>query len=543
MPTFAEFLADVAAERCWLVEIDALPIAPLPVESAAFGDGAFCEFAFCEDAPGNHGGPVTLAYSSHGFTSRSTDTPASTWYDGRVGDDIHVIRRIVDREDGFGGLALCFAEVNLVNNDGELDELVDDYAIDGRAIRILVGPPAAARADFGSVFTGVVKTAAIGEQDVRLSLSDGSAVLEHPINRIAYAGTGGLEGGADLKGKPKPKAWGHVFNVPAPLVNSTLLIYQVHDGLVSDVPLVWDRQIALTKGADYASQTELETVAPSAGQFRVWKAGGCFRLGSTPAGLVTADALGDASGAGYINMTGDIVNRVLIDQALLLSAQIDAAAIAQLNVDAPAEVGIWTGTEVRSIGEVVGQLLAGVGAFGGISRTGLFTAAVIKAPSGVSAASYTEEDILTLEREPLPPAVDPLIWRARVAWQHNYAVQADLAAGVTAARRTFAVEPDRLAERSDSTVRSRRNLAREYGPTGNLYALEADADTEAVRLMGLWSVKRGMFRAELPPAALERDIGEAVTLTHTRFGFSAGKQARVLWHEVRGAAVILKVFA
>jgi hypothetical protein len=275
----------------------------------------------------------------------------------------------------------------------------------------------------------------------------------------------------------------------------------------------------------------------------VWKGGGFFRLGSTPAGTATADILGDASGTGYIDKTGDIVNRVLVDQALLVAGEIDAAAIAQLNIDAPAEVGIWRGAEASSIAGVLDELLAGVGAFGGFSRLGKFTCGMIASPSGASAASYTEADIGKLEREALPSAVDPLIWRARVAWQHNYLVQNDVAAGVTAARRTFAAEADRVAIREDSTVRSRRTLAREYGPTGNLYAQQADADAEAVRLMSLWSVERGLYAVPLPAAALARDIGEVITITYPRFGFSAGAQARVLGHEIRGTKVTLRAFA
>jgi hypothetical protein len=139
-----------------------------------------------------------------------------------------------------------------------------------------------------------------------------------------------LEGGTDLAGKYKPRAWGNVQNVPPVLVDSASLIYQVNDGAISDVPAAYDRQIALVKGADYVSQSDMQTNAPAAGNYRVWKAGGFFRLGSTPAGTCTADVLGDASGAGYVNKAGDILQRVLLI-AGIDSTLIDAAAFAQLN--------------------------------------------------------------------------------------------------------------------------------------------------------------------------------------------------------------------
>ena len=545
MSAFDDFLAEVDAERCWLLELEGLPLAPIgdgSLATAAYAESAYSEVAWGEgDGQESSGAIGKLYYSSHGFISQPADTPASTWFDGRIAGDIYVDRRIYGRS-GVGGLARVFADVSLVNADGELDELQSDYALDGRAARILLGRPTDARSAFGLVFSGVVAAATVGQAEMKLRLHDGSARLEVPLNINAYAGTGGLEGGADLAGKPKPKGWGNSLNVPAPLVNSASLIYQVHDGAISDVPKVYDRGVDLTKGADYSSQTDMETNAPAAGDYRVWKAGGFVRLGSTPAGTVTADVLGDASGAGYINKTADIVERVLRDQALLDASEIDSASsFAQLNIDAAAEVGIWVGPELTSIASVVDRLLAGVGAFGGFSRLGLFTVGVIAAASGAAADTYTQEDIGNLEREPLPAPVEPVAWRTRVAWQPNYTVQNDLAASVTPARRTFAAQAERIATRSDFAVKGQHLRATEYGPTGNLYAQEADADDEALRLLNLWKVPRAMHRVPAPTRALARDLGDVVTVDFPRHGLAGGKLARVLGHELRGARVTLTV--
>src|SRR5690606_19221589 len=100
----------------------------------------------------------------------------------------------------------------------------------------------------------------------------------------------------------------------------------------------------------------------------------------------------------------------------------------------------------------------------------------------------------SLEREPLPDSVDPIVWRARVGWQRNYTVQTDLAASVSDARRTFAAEPLRVATSENSAIKTRHLLAREYGPVAGLYAEEADAETEAQRLFNLWGTQRGMYR-------------------------------------------------
>ena len=538
--TFSAFLAEPRAARCWLLELDAFPLAPLSVEtpSGAFDEAAFSEMAFSEADADSYGAVETLCYSDRGYASKSTDTPASTYYGARLREDLAIERKLYGRA-GVGGFTRIFGAISLINTDGALDTLLRDYAIDGRNARLRVGRPTDARADFGLVFAGVVDRATVSLDRVELQLSDGLARLDVPLNSTVYAGTGSLEGGSDLAGKPKPKGYGVNRNISPPLVESALLIYQVHDGVISDVPSCWDRQIALTKGADYASQSDMTTNAPAAGQYRVWKGGGFIRLGSTPAGTVTCDLLGDATGS-YIDKTADIVQRLLTN-AGLSGGEIAAAAIAALNTAAPAVVGTWRGAEPAMVSEVVEELLAGVGAFGGFNRSGLFTCAVIDSAAGSPAAAYTETEILDLVREPLPAPVEPAVWRALVAWQKNYTVQTDLASGVTAARRTFAAESERVSVKDNATVQSQHRLAMVYGPTGNLYDVQADADTEGQRLLDLWSSGRMFLRATLPPTALERDLGDEVTLTHARFGLASGAGARVLGHAVRIDRVDLTV--
>lgn len=535
-----EFL-DTAEELCWLLELEAFQLAPVvDVEPAmAYSEAAFSESGFSEGEGGEEASLKTLLYSDRGYISHPTDTPASTWYEGRIKAGMRVERRIIGR-DGVGGLARVFVEIALVNRDGGLDMLTHDYALPGRAARLYVGRPGDPRAHFGLVASAVTERIWTALGDVRVRLSDGLARLDRNVNTTTYAGTGGLEGGADLKGKYKPKAYGPNFNVSPPLVDSAKLIYQVHDGAINDVPAVYDRQILLTQGADYASQSDLETIAPSAGEYRVWKPGGFFRLGATPDGTLTSDVEGDATGS-YISKTGEIVQRILEAQAGFLAADINTGSFASINASAPAAVGIWIGTEGRKIDEAADELLAGIGAFGGFSRLGQFTVGLVAVPqAGTSAATFTEEDIVEIERLPSPASVDPIVWRTLVGYQRNYTVQSDLAAGVTAERRTFAAEPIRVETADDASIQSRHRLARELLVEG-LYRDQADAAAETDRLLDLWGVERSMLRVKVPPRALLQDLGDVVTLQHSRYGLSAGVDARVLGHALNGPKVELTV--
>jgi len=476
---------------------------------------------------GNHctlvAGPTWVPGAYNGAEERH-------WYDGRLAGDIIVDRAIVGR-NGIGGLARTVAAVSLVNSDGGLDTLTDDYALDGRRATLWLGRPDDARPDFGLVVSGVVERITTSLSTMRIQLSDGLAKLDAPIQETTYAGTGGVEGGADLKGKPKPLAFGKSFNVPAVLVDGANLIYQVHaGGPIKDVPAVYDRGVVLIKVAG----------APGAGQYQVDTAAGTFKLGATPAGTVTCDVEGDASLTGYVDRTADIIMRILVQKAALASYEIDSASFGRLNTDAGAPVGIWIGSDTRTIAEVVDELLENVGAYGGFARLGAFTVGLVAAASGSPKASFTEEDITGLELDPLPDEVGPVVWRARVAYQKNYTIQEDLAASVLATRKTFTAEEVRVATKEDAAIQSRHLLAREFGPGPGLYVNESDADAEALRRFNLWGTPRNPYRVATRPRAMLVDFGDVVDLTHRRIGLGAGAAARVIGHTIRGTRVELK---
>lgn len=538
---FQAFLAEIASARCWLLEIDAFALAEVGGVSGAFSDSAFGQVGFADTVSQATLGEVTLRFGTHAYTSQAADSPANTFYAPRLLAPPYVNRQIVGR-DGIGGLTAMEGEVRLNNADGGLDLVLRDYAIDGRRARVLVGRLTDPLSAYGVVFTGVAVLARVGKTEMTVQLSDGSKKLERLVNETVYAGTGGLEGDDDLKGKCKPVAVGYSWNVAPPLVDSARLIYQVHNGQVNDVPDVYDRGVALTQGSDYASEADMNATAPSAGQYRVYKTGGYFRLGSTPDGTVTADVEGDASPS-FVTNAADIVQRLLVD-AGLSGTEINPTSFVNLAAAASANTGDWAGTDPVTVGEFADRLLAGVGAFGGFSRHGAFSVGRVALPeSEVESATIESVDVIDIEREPLPAAVEPIAWRVAVGWQRNPTVQTDLADAVSAARRTFAAEPLRLSVTEDANIQSRHKLATELIVESN-FALEADADTERDRLVALWSRERAPFRVRTVYKHLTRELGDVVRLKHSRFGLAdAGVAARVLGHTVDGAAIELRVLA
>lgn len=530
---FAAFLALATAPRCYLLELDALSLAATGGVSAAISDAAIGEVGISENDAELSPGVVTLRFGSQEYTTHAADSPAHTPYEGRI-VGVPVTQRRISGRDGVGGMTEVEGQIALRNEDAALDFLKHNYAVEGRRARILIGDADAARSTFGEFFVGITQSLQIAQGEVSITLSDGSAKLRRILNETLYAGTGGLEGGTDLKGKNKPVALGVCLNVPAPLVDSAKLVYQVHDGAISDVPKAYDRGVELAKGADYADAGEMDTVAPAAGAYRVWKGGGYFRLGATPAGQVTADAHGEASPS-YADITSDIVLRILALRCGLGGDEIDATSLSNLGSRAPGQVGKWYGTGPVTCGEAIDEFLYGVGAFGGFNRLGLFSAGLVASAAGQPETfSVGSIDIRYVEIAELPASVEPIVWRVGVSWGRNYTVQADLAAAVTAARRTFCAEATRISTVEDSTTLSRHLLAQSLSPVEALYALEADAQAERDRLLALWGTRRKMFRVGLKAQGIQRDLGQVGTFIHPRFGMIDGVSGLVIGQLARG---------
>jgi hypothetical protein len=333
-----------------------------------------------------------------------------------------------------------------------------------------------------------------------------------------------------------------VFNVQPPLVDSAKLIYQVHDGQASDVSAVRDRGVAITKGADYADAADLNTTAPAAGTYRTLKSssGSYFRLGSTPAGTVTADVLGDAPAAGgYVDKTGDIVLRLLALTSLT-SSDIEPTSFGKLNGDVANRSASGAARRSPAVDEMVDELLAGVGAFGGFTRYGAFQVGQIATASGTEKDTYTESEIMSIEREPLPEPASPRCGAPSSAGRRTTPCRTTSPRGhggrAHLRRRADPLREERgLLDRHATPARQGAHRGRQLRPRGRR------ADRGDARGRQLWNGNRAAFRVRVRPRALSRDLGHVVVLKHKRHGLSDGVPGRIIEHGMNGTNVELVV--
>lgn len=463
---------------------------------------------------------ATLRWTSAslGYATGPAETPANTVYDPCV-QQVGYIERAVT----VGAARVGYGELTLATS-GHLDGLLN-YGFDGRAVTIRRGPVGAAYpAGFPVVLRATAEQPEFGGLTMRLRLRDRLSELDRPLQTARYGGTNALPAGTDgtaddIKGQAKPRIYGAVKNAAPVLVNTSRLIYQIHDGALQAVGAVYDRGAALTAGTAYTSESDMQTNAPSAGQYRVWLAGGMFRLGSLPTGQVTADATEGAAAAN--RYAGALISRIA-QQMGIAAGDVSAVDVSALDAAAPYELGVMLQGDETALG-VLDRIAASVGAWYGFDRLGVLRLGRLAAPSGTPATDLTDISITSLER--IAQGVLPS-WRAVVGWGRNETVQAgDLAGSVTAARRAWLGEALRTTAAEDAAVKTQYLLAGELR-RDTLLTTQANADAEAARLLALYKVRRDTFkvRARLSAGEVESiDLGQTVRLTWPRYGLAGGR--------------------
>ena len=452
---------------------------------------------------------VSLHLGDAGYVTGPAENPANQYFEPRLVSALNFERHLFQSGSLGGRSVPGFGTLELNNADGGLDAWAG-YAFDGRRVRVWLGGEGFSFTEHGLIFDGTAEQIEFDDTIVRVLLRDLQRHFEAPLQATTYAGTGGLEGGDALKGKPKPLTFGRAFHVEPAAVDPVNLIYQVHDGAIEDVDACFDQGLALTKA----------TAPPLAGQFSVDTAAGTLTLGTSPAGTVTAHVRGDKTGGNYVETAADLVRRIAVSRAGFADpGDLDAAAFTVLASAAPAPIGLHVAGETE-IQDALDTIVAAIGAHYGFNRDGKLTVGRLDAPSATVTATFDETQILELERQPttLP------IWRQRIGYQRYWRALrgGDIAASASDATKADLTEEYRLEEAENTSVQTTYLLA-EDDRRDTALALKTDAVAEASRLLGLFGVRRDMLRVRVKTQPFALEPGQTVTITYPRHGLSGGR--------------------
>lgn len=473
----------------------------------------------------------TLRFATANYLTRPTDTPASTYYEPRISQPGSISRLMFSDTTTSGQSKVAFGTIELVNIDGGLDYLLP-YSFDKRQFRLLVGDPSQPYSAFTVALRGTMEQAELSYRSISIILRDRQAELNLLLCKKRYGGSNvlplGEDGTADILGAAVPRLYGTVYNIEPVLCNTSKLIYQVHDGAINDVPAAYDAGLALSKGADYTSISDMETTAPTAGQYRVYKTGGYFRLGSSPTGQLSCDAQNGATVAN--RTTAQILKQLALDMGIL-NADINAADVTALDAASAAECGLFVRDDTTGLAAM--DLLApSAGAYFGFDRLGKFRMAQLTIPGGTSVLSVDSAMVIDIDRDRSGDANRGIpAYRVTVNYAKNFTVQTTgLAGAVSDARRNLLKKSNQQQKAEDASVATKYLSSPEMTRDTCLVAA-ADAASEAARLLAIFKLRRDIFKIKIQldvSSIAALDLGSVVSVTSNRFGLSGGKLLRIL---------------
>jgi hypothetical protein len=174
---------------------------------------------------------------------------------------------------------------------------------------------------FVTRLVGKVADATVQGHKLIITIADFGAALDKQMITARFAGTGGVEGGDEAKGRAKRRTWGRAFNIEGRILDKVNNIYEF-----GDLAFPWDSFVTLRdmgraaapaptvvtwQGTIAATLNALVASSPAQGSAVVAPSIACVKWWTQPSGPLTADVKGEV-GTGYVETVSSIADRILV---------------------------------------------------------------------------------------------------------------------------------------------------------------------------------------------------------------------------------------
>ena len=506
-------------------------------------------------------------FATEAFHTGTGGSPQDTAAYNRLMQPANFERSIASGKLIFGLTETGYGECVIANADGAFDVLAT-YGVDGRDFYLWAIESntssiifEAFPTDWVRIFRCTMQSIVADGDVLRVRLRERFYALNQKACPV-FAGTGGVEGTADMTGQPKPMIWGGAYNVSPVLLSPSYLTYLVSaTGSVSghhakDSGSVIARQ--LTAGAQEndaaANFSALQALAITVGHYATHATSGTLKLGSPPVGQVTVDAASTVS-----DDPAEVIKAILESAGIATSgvySQIEAADFTAVSSWATAEdshVGIHVRDTSTTFGQCISAIAASIGAWFGQDRWGTYRIAVVIDPADMtSALSIGMDDVISIKRTTSGDAGRGVPFATITQrFPRNWTPQSSGLAGVVPARvrgeiaeqfplstvttcEQLSSSPPATVPITDQFLKAPDYPVDSYGvgrrvtSTG---ALEAVAPAPGSQFAALLGVPRDWFDVVIPFRTSDFEaveIGDCVTVTHPRYGLEDGKQFMVV---------------
>lgn len=464
----------------------------------------------------NISGVETKLYLSNlGYVSHGGNIPSNTCYLPGIAAGVNLTEELTFEGKGGG---LSFGDIEIYNVSGERDEWLD-YIFDNREIKIYFGDIAWNRQWFKLVFNGIVASC---QSKSRTTLN---ILIRDKLERLNCAMTTEVLGGdTDNKDAILPLTFGEACNVSPLLVNPALHIYQVHQGPIERLIEVRDNGYPVT-------------AAPSL-------SAGTFQLVAAPAGTITASVQGYKAGTFYndiSNLIQIIVQNYGKASTRFVSKDLDVENLADFADGHTQTVGFYLNDRMNVL-DVIQQLAASVGAQVVMNRAGQLRLLQVALPAIGTPTEFTPDNMVANSLHIVSRV--PVKANAKIGYCKNWTVQQQVATGVLEVSAALFAKEWLNVTYTDPTTATDYKLDDDPVERDTLLLDRPEALDEATREVDLFKTQRTVFGFEGYADSLVLDLGDAITITHPRYGLSGGKTGIIVkltpdWSKVRCGVEVL----
>lgn len=481
---------------------------------------------------------ASVRWATRGKTGRAADPkrPNAFWRGLLLGGP-RLARDLPVTPEDPRRMRQVFGELDLADGDRRLDTFLAAHRLEGRELEILFGPWAGDFADFAPLMRARVETTASGPARARLLLRDAGWGLDRPLQQRVFAGTGGIEGPAELAGVPWPETLGRVRYAEPVWFDREKRVGRLASG-----PCVFDAAadggFPLALGPDFASYQALRDASTGL-------AGSGADIEAGQVGTCRAEGLVRPGGAVFKRLTVDLtcgpaaipqLCLAVLARAGLPLDRIDEASWLNLAWDRGGGGlgGLYLSTRQRpSFGAVLERLVGGLEGWFAPDRRGRLAAGRHADPATLSPVVELRDSQVTEavpERE-IPPRGVQRVGYAR-CWTPLTA--AELADDAPAAAAGFASQALREAVAPFPEAVAAYAIEAEPPPLESPLAAAADAEALAAERGGFWARPRTVWRARCSRRALLAEPGRAVRVFHPDLGRRSGGLFLVVGEEFTG---------
>lgn len=455
-------------------------------------------------------GTVTEYLSTH------TVTVGGQAYDGIVKSTFEINESISTDYSA----SISYGSVDVVNGNGERDNwLTNAYIWVNKPIRVYIGelPQPGATAsltnDFELIFDGIIAdidskdrfTVSFKVRDKleKLNTSVSETLLGNYFNGVDNVSTATYNN--QNKNNLRPLCFGEVFNV-APLVTDPVnLEYMVHNAAVELIIEVRDNGVPVI----------FNTSGVRAGSFRLLRnpAGSitCSLQGSLQAVNTTTGAVSDS----YTPTARNTILSILRSFGKTLSAS--EIELSSFNgAYATEAVGVYLSDRANVL-QVCQEIAKSCGCVLTVTRLGKVKLINLAIPSSATITIGDGDTILNSLKQ--NRRID-VIAGVKIGLAKNYSIQNNLLTSIPQQHKDIFASDFQESVSTDATVKTNYSITTEPSLESSYLIDSAEADAVALKKLNLFKAGRVIYGMECTAKFMSVQLGDAVSLTSSRFGLS-----------------------